>query len=602
MKSLRITQGRAGLLTLAISLSMLLGCNRGIETPEPTGSARVRANQTITEVVVSNPNFSLLKTAVVRAGLADALATGDLTVFAPTNAAFQAAGFADENAINNADLNALKSILLYHVIGAGRFFSERIPTQLTGITTLHGEAVQVVRDPSGSVAVNGIIVSQPDFDTNNGVIHVIDQVLIPPTGNTVEVALSNPNLTYLVAALQRISQTGPNAIQTLTSDITTVFAPTNAAFQAAGFPTIASIQAADPTVLRTILYYHIVRSRYFTPQLSVGELETFQGGKLTTTQTPTQTTVLGAGNALPSVIQIKNIATRNGVVHVINQVLLPGDDTPTKSITDLVVANPNLSLLKAAVVRAGLAPALATGNLTVFAPTNAAFQAAGFADENAINNADLNTLKTILLYHVIGTERFFSDRLSERLTGYPTLQGGQVYVVREQRGVFANGISVSQANVRAANGVVHVIDRVLMPAAGNTVEVAINNPNLSYLVAAVQRAGLVQTLATGTFTVFAPTNAAFQAAGFPTIASIQAADPATLTKILTYHVVHERAFAASLRTDNLPTVQGTEVFVTATPGRVTVKGKSNTSPSTVVAADVNTLNGVVHVIDQVLLP
>ncbi|MCQ3996789.1 fasciclin domain-containing protein, partial [Klebsiella pneumoniae] len=92
--------------------------------------------------------------------------------------------------------------------------------------------------------------------------------------------------------------------------------------------------------------------------------------------------------------------------------------------------------------------------------------------------------------------------------------------------------------------------RVLLPPAGNLAEIAVANPNLTYLVAALQRAGLVQTIATGgPFTVFAPTNAAFQAAGFPTIASIQSADPAVLTRILTYHVLNERAFAAGLRTN-----------------------------------------------------
>jgi transforming growth factor-beta-induced protein len=605
MKRIRVSLGQISIWLLFVSFSGLLSCQRSLDpqVSQNAARARVRVNQTITEIVVGNPNFSLLRTAVVRAGLAEALSTGNLTVFAPTNAAFQAAGFADENAVNNADLNTLKGILLYHVIGSGRFFSDQVPEQLTAFGTLHSEPLQLLRDPTGSVAVNGRIVSQADLEANNGVIHVIDDILLPPPGNTIEAVTRNADLTFLAAALVRVNSTTEfDILGELLRGTNTVFAPTNAAFQAAGFANIAAIQAADLSVLRRILLYHVVQSRFFTPQFNVGELTTLEGGKLATIQSGNQVTVQGNGNMQSIPIQTKNINTLNGVVHIINQVLLPGDAIASKTVTELVVASPDLSLLRAAVVRTGLAEALATGNLTVFAPTNAAFQAAGFADENAINNADVNVLRRILLYHVIGMDRYFTNIIPERLVGLSTLQGEQVYVVREQRGIFVNGISVIQTNVKATNGVIHLINRVLLPPGGNTVEVAVANPNLTFLVAAVQRAGLVQTLATGRFTVFAPTNAAFQAAGFPNIAAIQSADPATLARILTYHVITERNFAANLRTDNLQTVQGGPVFVTASAAGVTLKGNANTSASRVVAADVVTLNGVVHVIDQVLLP
>lgn len=240
----------------------------------------------------------------------------------------------------------------------------------------------------------------------------------------------------------------------------------------------------------------------------------------------------------------------------------PQDDQPSgaririnQSITGIVVGSPNFTLLRTAVVKAGLADALATGNLTVFAPTDAAFRAAGFADANAINNVNVDALRRILLYHVIGN-RFPAQNLSRTLTGYTTLLNEQVQVVNGQS-ISVNGIFVQQANVQATNGIIHVINRVLLPPAGNLVEAAVANPNLTYLVAALQRAGLVQTIGTGgPFTVFAPTNAAFQAAGFPTIASIQAASPAALARILTYHVVSGRAFSSTLRSGEVHTLQG----------------------------------------------
>ena len=142
-----------------------------------------------------------------------------------------------------------------------------------------------------------------------------------------------------------------------------------------------------------------------------------------------------------------------------------------------------------------------------------------------------------------------------------------------------------------------------MPPTGNIVETAQGNPNFTYLVAAVVRANLAATLSgAGPFTVFAPTNQAFIAAGFPTIASIQAADPAVLTGILTYHVVGARVFSSDLTEGLKPTtVNGGTVTITLTGG-AKVKGNKNQTASSVTQANLVTTNGVIHVIDQVLLP
>ncbi|OIN58332.1 fasciclin domain-containing protein [Arsenicibacter rosenii] len=591
-------------LFLLLGLLTLSGCNRELQPSDSTQTSggRIRIRQTITEIVVASPDFTLLKAAVVKAGLAEALSTGNLTVFAPTDNAFRAAGFGDVNAINNADVNVLRRILLYHVIGTERFFEDRIPDRLTGFKTLQGEQVYATR--RGGLSVNGVPVDRVDVEANNGVIHIISRVLLPPAGNTIEVAVANPNLTYLVAALQRVTQSGTNLIQVLgTGGPFTVFAPTNAAFQAAGFSTIESVRAADPNVLSRILRYHVVPGITFSTQLNDEKLMTVEGGGLTATRTPGMAIIQGIGNTSPAKVQAADIVTLNGVVHVIDQVLLPTGNSMTKSITNLVVENPNFSLLKAAVVRAGLADALSTGTLTVFAPTDDAFRAAGLTDVNAINNMDINVLRKILLYHVIGGESFFANALPENILGFKTLQGEQLQISKRQS-ITVNGVYVIQADIKASNGVVHVINKVLLPPAGNLVEVAVSNPNLSFLVAAVQRAGLVQTLGTGgPFTVFAPTNAAFQAAGFPSIQSIQAADPAVLAKILTYHVVSGRAFSTTLRSDDITTVQGGTLSVMVTPkSSVMVSGKSNSTAANVVIADLVTLNGIVHVIDRVLLP
>lgn len=317
----------AALLLLALS-----GCQNQADAPQPirqNGAARVVTGQTATQIVVNSPVHTLLEAAVIRAGLADALSGGTLTLFAPTDDAFRRAGFADENAIRNASVPALTRILLYHVIGGNSFESQFIPEAQVGFQTLQGEEFLITR-AGGAVSVNGIAVTQADLIATNGVVHVIDRVLMPPMGNVVETAVGNPSLTYLVAAVVRASQGSVDVVRFLgTTPRLTVFAPTNQAFIDAGFPTIASIQAADPAVLTRILTYHVVAvpqfRQFFSANLVNGAVPTVQGGTVMIGlgSGPTGVTVKGVSNAMPSNVVIPDVNTLNGVVHVIDRVLLP---------------------------------------------------------------------------------------------------------------------------------------------------------------------------------------------------------------------------------------------------------------------------------------
>ncbi|WP_019989868.1 fasciclin domain-containing protein [Rudanella lutea] len=282
----------------------------------------------------------------------------------------------------------------------------------------------------------------------------------------------------------------------------------------------------------------------------------------------------------------------------------------TQSLAEIVINSPVHTLLEAAVIRAGLAGTLSNpGDFTVFAPTDDAFRAAGFPNEAAINSAPIPALRRILGYHVIPGNRFFSDIFPEVEVGFNTLISPQFHVTRRGMGVTVNGIPVAQADVLASNGVIHILNSVLLPPAGNIVEVAAGNPNLTYLVAAVQRASQgsvdVQRVlgTTPLLTVFAPTNQAFIDAGFATIDAIRAADPAVLTNILTYHVLGQQVYSPNVPNNaDVPTLNGATLRTTVSGSGVQVKGRSNAMASNVVIANVPTLNGVVHVIDRVLLP
>ncbi len=196
------------------------------------------------------------------------------------------------------------------------------------------------------------------------------------------------------------------------------------------------------------------------------------------------------------------------------------DSTPTpQSVTDIVVSDPNFSILEAAVVKAGLADALATTNpITVFAPDNAAFTASGIS-EATIASLPAATVGDILKYHVhSGLVTSTAVPVSDAIT---TLGGTSLFASRNANGVFMNGIKVKQADVSASNGVIHVIEKVLTEPTQTIAQIAASDTSFSFLVAAVSKVGLLSAISgPGKFTVFAPTNAAFRAAGITDINAV----------------------------------------------------------------------------------
>ena len=186
-----------------------------------------------------------------------------------------------------------------------------------------------------------------------------------------------------------------------------------------------------------------------------------------------------------------------------------------------------------------------------------------------------------------------------------TVNGADISVTEDAGSVIINEATVVAADIEASNGVIHVIDQVLLPPVdgpGDLVDVAVSAGEFPTLIAAVQAAGLVDTLKSeGPFTVFAPTEAAFAAAleALGLTAAELLADVETLTAVLTYHVVPGRVMAGDLvgaMAMPVATVNGAEILVTEDAGSVII------NEATVVAADIEASNGVIHVIDQVLLP
>ncbi|SEB39905.1 Uncaracterized surface protein containing fasciclin (FAS1) repeats [Tenacibaculum sp. MAR_2009_124] len=293
------------------------------------------------------------------------------------------------------------------------------------------------------------------------------------------------------------------------------------------------------------------------------------------------------------------------------------DDTPVvdqpKNIVELASATADLSSLVTAVQKAGLVDALsADGSLTVFAPTNTAFQALldSNNDWNSIDDIPTDVLTNVLKFHVLGqkvTSGDLSDSYTNTLAVGPNDESLSLQIETTGAIEFNGDAKPITVNVEASNGIVHIIDKVMLPP--NVVTTAINNSNFSTLVAALtdsrHTTDFVSILnGEGPFTIFAPTNEAFQAlldsnADWSGLADIPIE---TLDAVLKYHVVN----AANVQAKQLQNNQEITMLSTGTViVDLTDGAKLKTSSDqtvTITATDVQGTNGVIHVVNMVLLP
>jgi uncharacterized surface protein with fasciclin (FAS1) repeats len=507
---------------------------------------------TIVDAAVEDGRFTTLVAALQATGLDATLGdtSSTFTVFAPTDDAFALLGQETINALL-ADTDTLTNILTYHVISGEVDAAAAVAAAGTQVEMVNGDFVGLSLD-GNSLLVNTSTVIITDLQTDNGIIHVLDAVLLPPaekgepTMNIVETAVAAGNFTTLVAALQA---TDLDVALADNSASYTVFAPTDAAFALIGSETINTL-LANPDVLSEILLQHVVQGEVssvtaFT--LNGLSAETLSGNSVPIAiNSTTDSLTFGGANVV-----VKDLYTTNGVIHVIDMVVV-GDvevPAPSMSIVDVAVENGSFTTLVAALQATGLDAVLADldTNFTVFAPSDAAFALLG-DDAIAALLDDADALANILLYHVVSDVTVLQDdavtiaqsdnkmvTMTNQQMASLSLSGSTLYV---------NKSAVSTANVMADNGVIHVVDQVILPPTAkdeptmSIVDVAVANPDFSTLVDALTAADLVTTLAdeTATFTVFAPTNAAFAKIDATALGGLLA-DTDALTNVLLKHVI-----------------------------------------------------------------
>jgi len=538
--------------------------------------------QTVVDIIVGSADHDTLEAAVIAAGLNDDLsAEGPFTVFAPTDDAFKALPAGVLEALLLDPTGVLAELLLYHV-ASGSVTSGSL-TNGQVITTLQGETVTVTISGEG-VFINNAKVTGADIHGTNGVVHVVDAVIVPQVTTVFDIISVSPEHTTLATAIvaaeldDDLSGAGPF----------TVFAPTDDAFAALPAGTVEAL-LEDPTgELASILLYHVASGKVMSGDLTDGQVVTTLNGK------KVEVTINEEGVFINDAqVILADLEAENGVVHVIDAVLLP----PAVTVVDIIVDSEDHTTLETAVVAAELADDLSSeGPFTVFAPTDAAFAALPAGTVEALLEDPTGDLADILLYHVASGNVLSGDLSDGQMI--TTLLGKDVEVSVTEEGVFINDAQVTVADIEADNGVVHVIDAVLLPPVVTVVDIIVNSEDHTTLEAAVIAAELADDLSTeGPFTVFAPTDAAFAALPAGTVEALLEDPTGDLANILLYHVASGNVLSVDLSDGQMiTTLLGEDVEVSVTGEGVFI------NDAQVTVADLEADNGVVHVIDAVLLP
>jgi transforming growth factor-beta-induced protein len=314
-------------------LSMMIGITaaQAADCPNAAGKARLTSAiaakpaqaGTIVDIAAGNPNFSTLVAAVKAAGLAETLSSkGPFTVFAPTNEAFAALPKGTlETLLKPENRKLLQKVLTYHVV-SGDLMAKDLRSGK--VATVEGNSVAVQVDKHG-VKVNSSNVIKADIDAKNGVIHVIDKVLLPPglapvaanppqQGTIVEIAVGNPSFSTLVKAVQ-----AAGLAETLSSKGPfTVFAPTNEAFAALPKGTLEKLlKPENRDLLRKVLTYHVVSGDLMAKDLRSGKVATVEGNAVAVKVQNGKVSV-NSSNVVKA-----DVDASNGVIHAIDKVLLP---------------------------------------------------------------------------------------------------------------------------------------------------------------------------------------------------------------------------------------------------------------------------------------
>ena len=561
------------LLLLSISLALLFAaCGDNESITDPGGQ-----NSDILLLLENDERFTTLVSLIQEAGLADLMSSDELTVFAPTNTAFEEL-FSDLNPDDFTQEDVVE-IVRYHLLEGSINSGDLQPMQ--EITMLNIGLIYV-QSENDAILINGSSsVIEPDIAAVNGVIHSVDKVFIPNTFlNVIEAAQKNYNFTTFIDLINQADLANTIA----TSEIT-VFVPTNDAFDA--LFSLGELNLTVEEITELVLYHTIPDNKVLTSNLAP-EQTVFSGTgeELYITSSSSGVVVNGFKEVISADVQAKN-----GVMHALNLPLLPNKYWST---IGLLQKNYNYTTFLGLVYQTALQDDLLGS--TIFAPTNDAFDSLYSILEPGSFN--LQEKAELVQYHFIPGVTVFSADFAPEQTVDPAFTE-PLYLTMDTEGVVINGKSnVIIPDVEARVGVVHAVDNVLLPNAFlNVGDILAKNYNLTDITDQLSlRAGdLLES--PGPLTVFAPANDAYQAYQ----ATFDALTPEQKASVIQYHMIDALVLSTELSpSQSVTMVNDQNVTITASNGIITIDAVNSTATLTV--ADLEGLNGVVHIIDTMLIP
>ncbi|XP_061902695.1 periostin-like isoform X2 [Entelurus aequoreus] len=396
---------------------------------------------TIKNVLDVNDELSSFSAAALASGVMDKLdRPGHYTLFAPTNAAFDKMGPGHLERLMG-DKAVIAALVNYHLLTSVQC-AEAIMAG-TAYETAEGSYVEVGCD-GDSLTVNGVkMVLRKDIVTTNGVIHLIDQVLVPDSAKDVTELMGDSQSTFhdMVSDLDLAAALGPKTEYTL-------LAPLNAAFT-------NEVMATDQTLLKHLLQNHVLKLKVTLSQLYNGQLLETLAGKLL------RVFIYRTAVCIENACMVRGSKEgSNGVLHLIRSIIRPSE----KTTYQILKVDGRFKVFLSLMETAGLTDLLKhEGSFTVFAPTDEAFSQLS-KEDMALLKSDLNVLRTILLYHV-GNGIFINGGLEGGVTNMlKTLQGRNLQVMSANNSIHVNSVDVPDSDLMATNGVIHVVKSVLYPA------------------------------------------------------------------------------------------------------------------------------------------
>lgn len=496
---------------------------------------------------------------------------GSYTIFAPTNEAWASlpAEMLD-SLVSNVNIELLNA-LRYHMVNK-RILTDELKHGLSLPSMYQNIDIQIHHYPNGIVTVNCARLLKADHHATNGVVHLIDKVISTTSNSILQIVEIEESLETLRAA---VAAAGLNNLLENEGQFT-LLAPTNEAFEKIPKETLNRI-LGDPEALKALLNNHILKTAMCAEAIIAGlSMETLEGNMLEISCTGNQLTLNGK-----PIIADRDIMATNGVIHLVNELLIPDS---AKTLLELGMesdVSTSIDLFR----QAGLGSHL-TGNerLTVLAPINSFYK-----DHSP--SANRNVLQDHIIKEQLSSKYLIHGQKLE------TLGGKELRVFVYRNNLCIENACIAAHDRRGRFGTLFAMDKMLSPPVGTVMDVLKADDRFSTLVAAIQSAGLTETLnRPRSFTVFAPTNEAFQAMPQRELNKLMG-NAKELANILKYHIGDKTFVSGAV---------GAVVRITSLQGdKLEVSSKNhviNVNKEPVAEADIMATNGVIYAVNTILQP